>query len=167
VVKNYIGKLFNKDRQQTKMCKEPMLPKLIKRINILLGQTTHLWLNSKNTPHDWLKNIDTNSDSGSLVIDEDLANTVVQKNECIGLIVEKDELKGQLAAKITSWDCNSKASFACTLDASHFTKPSQRMKFPCIPQKNETRKRRAAKGNKQNGKIFGNLVLHILKNIFL
>ena len=101
-----------------------------------------MWLNSDHAPHEWLQKLDINQAGGSLIVDKHLQTTVVKTNECLGLIIRKDELNNNLTAQITSWDCNQQKSFVCSLDDSKFTSPTQLTGFPCIPHNQDARKKR-------------------------
>ena len=87
--------------------------------------------------------------SGSIIVDENLQNEVTEKNKCLGLVIRKDEGNNRITAKITSWECNRKSSFVCSLDASQFNKPSKRQKFPCITQNKEQREKRESDEGKK------------------
>ena len=84
-------------------------------------------------------------------MDNNLQTNVVQANECLGLIIRKDELTNNLTARVTSWDCNQKTSFVCALDDSKVTSPTKLTGFPCIPQNQTTKQKREANSGK-NGK---------------
>ena len=115
-----------------------------------LEVTKQLWLNSEEAPHDWVKQMEIND---SIIVDENIQNDVAQKNKCLGVIIRKEGCSIRISAKITSWDCNTKNSFVCSIEDSQFNRPSQLQKFPCIKQNNEVRPKRASdeetdKGNK-------------------
>ena len=104
-----------------------------------------LWLNSDKPPHNWLD---------KLVSDDNLQNSITTKNECLGVEIRKDKINQNLAAKIISSTCNKKEQFVCAVDASQFTSPSKRSRFPCIPQQpNNRAKRNSGDGVNEGGRM--------------
>ena len=85
-------------------------------------------------------------------MDENLQTNANKSKECIGLIITKDESNNKLSARVTSWECNQKTSFVCSLEASKFTSPAQLTGFPCIPQNKGGREKRQSNGVVDSGK---------------
>ena len=61
----------------------------------------------------------------------------------MGLIISKDPKSNNRIARLTTWDCNKKKPLICHLNASQFSVPQKPVKFPCMPNHVNLRKKRA------------------------
>ena len=124
-----------------------------------------MWLNSDDASYAWLEDVDTVQSNGSVFIEDNLQKRAAENNECLGLIIRKYEVNNNLTAEITSWDCNRKMSFVCSLDPTQFTNPTNRVKFPCLPRRQVGRVKRTSdeEGNKSNRQDVLSFELNISK----
>ena len=68
-----------------------------------------------------------------LEVDHSLQERITQTNQCIGIVLHKDE--DNKSAILTSWKCDTKRQFLCSLDVIEFTPPAAKAKLPCMPSK--------------------------------
>ena len=93
-----------------------------------------LWLNSDDNPRIWIEKLNSMRSKGTFLIDDDIQTRTAISNDCLGLIIRKDEIKNNVTATLTSWDCGRKKPSICYIEPSRFTAPQKPVKFPCIPQ---------------------------------
>lgn len=113
-----------------------------------------LWLNAEG------KNMNEVIGSGIAAshMGENLQSRLEKPNQCLGLIIYKENSCYGQTARLTSMDCNKKASFMCSITTSEFhIHPSQK-ELPCVYQNVSTddatrRKREAHKDKKIAGGI--------------
>ena len=91
-----------------------------------------MWLNSDGEPHSWLQKLRNMKHGGSLSLDHSLDTNINKELDCLGIEVTKAKVDQNPTAKTKH--CYIQAPFICQIDASKFTAPSTRTKFPCIPQ---------------------------------
>ena len=122
-------------------------------------EATHIWL-EKESSDTWLDTFTLISKNGLVALDSDLKERITIKGECLGAIY-KDSLDGNIPSfMITAWDCRTKTSIVCEKEPAKFhatTKDAPN--FPCIPNKQEMRKKRQGYalefGLESNGDSFG------------
>ena len=83
--------------------------------------------------------MDTIEHGNKFEIDHSLQESIKQTNECIGIVLNKDE--NNKSATLTSWKCDKKKKFLCSLDVFEFTPPTAKAKLPCMPSKSRTKRK--------------------------
>ena len=68
-----------------------------------------------------------------LEIDKDLPSHLDSTTNCLGIVFRKEG--GNKTATLTSWKCDAKKSFLCSLNVFQFTSPVSKAKLPCITSK--------------------------------
>ena len=81
---------------------------------------------------------------GAFIIDGDIETRLATATNCLGIIIRRDNMTNNLTARLTTWDCDEKKPHICLLDASKFSAPQKPVKFPCIPQNQEARRKRTS-----------------------
>ena len=100
---------------------------------ISLLEDIDLWLNAKDGKSTLLRSFDSNKHEGKFNADSDLGASLQKSNQCLGIIFfneERDKI-----ATLTSWPCNEKKRFLCSLDKAKSTSTVPKAKIPCIPSK--------------------------------
>ena len=99
----------------------------------------------------FLKLSGTIKEGNSFTIDHNLPILLNERNQCLGIIFHKIEENKN--ATLTSWKCDEKKRFLCSLDLFKFTQPTAKARLPCMPPK--MRKKRGVHDDIQsdNGKF--------------
>ena len=104
---------------------------MIKYISIL--DEIDSWLKAKDDKLASLIGFDSDKYARKFTIDPDLAARLQNSNQCLGIRFyneERDEI-----ATLTSWPCDIKKRFFCSLDKAKSTSTVPKAKLPCIPSK--------------------------------
>ena len=104
---------------------------MIKYISIL--DEIDSWLKAKDDKLASLIGFDSDKYARKFTIDPDLAARLQNSNQCLGIRFyneERDEI-----ATLTSWPCDIKKRFFCSLDKAKSTSTVTKAKLPCIPSK--------------------------------
>ena len=113
-----------------------------------------LWLNNDEKISAFLKSMGTIEPGNKLEIDHSLQDRITQTNQCIGIVLHKDEDKK--SATLTSWKCDTKRQFLCSLDVIEFTPPAAKAKLPCMPSKIRKKREHGPQGQEdgfEDGKM--------------
>ena len=105
----------------------------------------NLWLNSDESRFHLLRNFDMKKDT-RLEIDKDLPSRLNLPTNCLGIVFRKEG--GNKTATLTSWKCNAKKSFLCSLNVFQFKSPVAKAKLPCLTSK--TRPKRHVENKEKN-----------------
>ena len=100
---------------------------------IFLLDAIDLWLNAKDGKSTLLRSFDSNKHEGKFNVDPDLGARLQHSNQCLGIIFfneERDKI-----ATLTSWPCEEKKQFLCSLDKAKSASTVPKAKLPCISSK--------------------------------
>ena len=96
------------------------------------------WLENGEKTSTFLKSLGTIGRESKFAIDQDLLESAKETNQCIGMVFYNDG--DNKSTTLTSWKCDLKNQFLCSLDVVQFTPPTAKAKLPCMPS--QTRKKR-------------------------
>ena len=100
---------------------------------ISLLDEVDLWLSAKDDKSTLLRNFESNKHGGKFNVDPDLGSRLQNSNQCLGIIFFNEER--DKVATLTSWPCDEKKQFLCSLDKAKSTSTVPKAKLPCIPSK--------------------------------
>ena len=88
--------------------------------------------------------MDTIDHGNKFEIDHNLQELKKQTNQCVGIVLHKDG--DNKSASLTSWKCDTKKQFLCSLDVVEFSAPTAKAKLPCMPSKSRKKRSKESKG---------------------
>ena len=91
-----------------------------------------------------IKSLGTHDHRSKFAIDQGLQQSIKDTNKCIGIVFHKDG--DNKIATLTSWKCETKKQFLCSLDVVAFTTPTAKAKLPCMPSKIRKKRSKESKG---------------------
>ena len=92
----------------------------------------NLWLNSDEKWSNLQKELERKQDQ-KFAIEKDLASRLNTDTYCLGIVFRKEG--GNKTATLTSWKCDTKRSFLCSLNIFQFKSPLAKSKLPCFSSK--------------------------------
>ena len=99
---------------------------------------SEFWLENGVKTYTFIKSLGTIGSESKFAIDQDLLEPTKETNQCIGIVFYNDG--DNKIITLTSWKCDLKKQFLCSLDVVQFTPPTAKAKLPCMPS--QTRKKR-------------------------
>ena len=93
-----------------------------------------LWLNSEGqNMNEVISNGHQNTENW-IHIGENLQSRLEKPNQCLGVIIYKENSCYGQTARLTSMDCNKQASFMCSITTSEFHIHPSKKELPCVYQ---------------------------------
>ena len=112
-----------------------------------------MWLGRESSDL-WFETFEMISKNGLVALDSDLKEKITIDGDCLGAIYKTSVADNIPSFILTAWDCGAKKTAICEKQTTKFHPTNaEKPNFPCIPQKQNKRKKRNSAFNLDGSNI--------------